>query len=609
MTKRKSQREPVVRQKQADGISKQQGIKLWWCLVLTLFLISGINLLGVNDTVNTSLVSHPDLMKVLFPISHILLSAIIACGLLLSWRKRNDLSKWLILAAFILSAVIYLLSFNPQLTPNGDNAEYLIVAKSIVEEGAAYRLDTPTKTRNTLANIGLPLLLLPIFKIWGMSLLKMKTLIFLLAIACFPLLLTLFKRLENRVFGSVLALIAFSSPYLVANSSTIMTEVPYLFWSLATMIAAMSYARASRRQAPLGLLVILLGGITLLTRAPGISVLLSVVIFLFIQIPFSKFMLFNWKTLLTNAHFLKFCGISVPLLFALVIWQIKLSNAGISHANIITNLSFSTSIPNNFVALNNVWGQMLFSDHSFRWFRLAPDVQLTPSHIGFLAAQLLCFFGLVLGLIRRQLPAIYTLLMLVVTIAGSQTPQERVIARYLTILVPFLIYYLYLGSSFLMAQLSHRLNSAVPKVISSQIPFLLLFYLFLVGMSANHFNVRTKSPVHNEYYDSFLTAAKWCGENLPPDAYVMSVKPRIVYIMSGLKGTSMASERDRYDEAWAKKKIEEIRIKNVTHLIVDAISVTTTKNIYPLLQNNPDKFEPMAVPGLNDKCTIVRVKK
>jgi hypothetical protein len=88
----------------------------------------------------------------------------------------------------------------------------------------------------------------------------------------------------------------------------------------------------------------------------------------------------------------------------------------------------------------------------------------------------------------------------------------------------------------------------------------------------------------------------------------MSVKPRIVYLYSGLPGAMVRGERDIYSAVYEKAKLEEIKSKGITHVIVDAISKATMDNIHPIIQNNPDKFEKLPVPGLEDKCTVVRVR-
>ncbi|NND32966.1 MAG: hypothetical protein HKN76_10265 [Saprospiraceae bacterium] len=136
---------------------------------------------------------------------------------------------------------------------------------------------------------------------------------------------------------------------------------------------------------------------------------------------------------------------------------------------------------------------------------------------------------------------------------------------------------------------------------------LALIILFAINLHGNSHNVYTKSAVYNEWYESFLSAAQWCGSNLPDDAFLMSIKPRIVYLYSGLKGMPMVSERDIYSIGYAELKLKEIKENQVTHLIVDAISNSTKKNIYPILNSNKEKFEAIPIANLNDKCTVVEV--
>jgi hypothetical protein len=197
--------------------------------------------------------------------------------------------------------------------------------------------------------------------------------------------------------------------------------------------------------------------------------------------------------------------------------------------------------------------------------------------------------------------------MLFLLLLASSTPQERVTLRYISVLIPYFFYHFYLGFSYLIGEVLNvfyvRKSMAAVKMMS------LLGLIFILGtnLNGNSYNVFTKSAVYNAWYSSFLEAARWCGKNLPPDAYVMSVKPRIVYLYSGLKGTFLVNERDSYSKTYEQEKLNQIKSGGITHIIVDAISNATKNNFYPILENNPDKFRALTVPGLEGKCTVVEV--
>ena len=73
-------------------------------------------------------------------------------------QSRKIDSIWLIVLFLAISS-LYVGSFFEVLAPNGDNAEYIINAKSIIELGGVYRLETPNQTPNSLASLGLPFLI------------------------------------------------------------------------------------------------------------------------------------------------------------------------------------------------------------------------------------------------------------------------------------------------------------------------------------------------------------------------------------------------------------------------------------------------------------------
>ena len=261
----------------------------------------------------------------------------------------------------------------------------------------------------------------------------------------------------------------------------------------------------------------------------------------------------------------------------------------------------------NFVAFKNVVGQLLFSPGSFRWYKQSAEFVLSPFNFYWLIILLFLIVGLVLDLKSRKLVAFYSIALIVVLMLASTTPQERVFMRYLSVIIPFLIYHFYSAIQWVILQLGNTRFKSLATVIPV-IPIVILSHMMVTHLTCNRYNVLTKGAVFNSWYKSFLTAAEWCGQHLPSNAYIMSVKPRIVYLYSGLPGFMVRGERDVYNAAYEKAKLEEIKSRGITHIIVDAISKATMDNIHPIIQNNPDKFEKLAVPGLEDKCTVVKVR-
>ncbi|MCB0685043.1 MAG: hypothetical protein KDC53_00920 [Saprospiraceae bacterium] len=514
-------------------------------------------------------------------------------------------SDWKIMGVFLLSGVLlYLGSFHGVLAPNGDNAEYIINAKSLVERGKILRLDVPSETPNPLASPLLPLMLAPIYMIWGFSVLPMKILILLFCLGSGILLYIFFRQDYTVSRSAILTMVSFTSPFLVASSNTIMTEGPYLFFSLLALIYIRKYWLSNVFSVTVYLLMLLFIILTYLTRAVGASLLLAAFLFLLTTVSWKKTIRDPGRNWFGKIEIKKILWLFIPVFAGMVLWQVMQAQQGVSQMGILINFDLLHHLSDNLVTLKNTLGQILFSPSSFRWYKQSADYDLASFNMVWLIILLVLFIGLGFDLYRRRLVAFYTICFVVLVLMASQTPQERVFMRYFSVMIPFLIYHLHSFTELITIVLNR--NQARP--LAAIIPLLILGHLYIANISSDRYNVRVKSAVFNDWYESFLSASKWCGENLPGDSYVMSVKPRIVYLYSGLHGMAATNDRDVYSEVYEKNKLDEIKAKKVTHIIVDAISKVSMESLYPVIQNNPDKFEKLPIPGLDDKCTVVRVR-
>jgi len=505
--------------------------------------------------------------------------------------------------------ILYVLSFNPILAPNGDNAEYIINAKSLVEKGAAYRLDTPTETRNTLASMGLPFLLSSVYAGWGIDIVKMKLVVLLFAFFILPALFYLYRLYLDFFPSALLTLVTFSSPYLISSSSSIMTEIPYLFWSLITLYVVQRYSDSKTLSWGSWVALFLLFGVTYTMRAVGSSLTVAAMIFFFVKVPWSELFKkhFSFKHDATGrANFLKFLSVVLPVVFLAILWKSMDKDGGISQLELFLNFDWKTHLLENGSSLHHVLGQSFLSSDTFRWFRQSPSHSLPIGSVLWLVIELTFLLGLIIELRKKNLLSIYVLCFLAVILLASMTPQEGVIMRYILVSIPLLVYHFYKGAVLMISWSTSRIN--VKQKVGVIATLAIILQMMAVNLDGNRYNVFTRGDVYNAYYESFLQAARWCGENLPEDAYILSVKPRIVYVVSGRKGLSIGSDvRTQYSAEYEASQLARIKSNKITHIIVDAISSSTMDNFYPVINNNKDKFEVIDVPNLNNKCTILRV--
>lgn len=577
---------------------------IFWVTVIVLIVIQIARLVGEDISPNENLIKNPDAFSLW---SYLTLTILILGFVILSFLHiREGLFKVMerigIISVAISALLVTALSFNPRLAPNGDNAEYVISAKSLADHGSVKRLYVPDEPSNSLASLGLPLMLTPIYKIWGLDIIKMKVLIFILSLVAIPLLFLVFNSVVDTWLSLLLTLVGATSPYLISSSSAIMTEIPFWCFSLATLYVGIRYQQVQKFNVLLFLLLLVLCFFSYLTRPVGISILLALVCLLLSHLPWNQ----GIRQVLKSLPGRKLLILFGFLLVGFFVVQWKQSQTGVSQTEILLSGSLVDRFFQNAFALSNVLPQMLVSSDTFLWFRNAPNVTLPPRSLFWMALLIVTLIGIGRGFLKKHLIAWYIVFFAIITLLASYTPQERVMVRYFSVILPFLIYYFVLGVSTILKPMLPQSPSA-KKIGTGLISIFLLGIVLVVNLSGNRHNMLVKSAVYNDYYDSFLRAAHWCGENLEKDAYVMSVKPRIVYLYSGLKGVDLIGDRDVYSEEWAQARLNEIRERGVTHIIVDVISKKTQETIFPLLQNHPSYFRRIDVPGLDEKCTVVEV--
>jgi hypothetical protein len=166
-------------------------------------------------------------------------------------------------------------------------------------------------------------------------------------------------------------------------------------------------------------------------------------------------------------------------------------------------------------------------------------------------------------------------------------------ARYFVVLIPFLIYYFFLGLSLVVNQGSRLsvsknfLHSIILVVLS-----IILFGNFL-GASDMIQHAHRSEPYSPEY-THFLDTAFWARDSSPKDAYFAVRKPTTFYLLSNRYATSYGLEGSNANLVWAesteKKLLDQYKTKNIGYIVLDRFSSSAYQLIYPIIKNNPDKF-------------------
>lgn len=524
-------------------------------------------------------------------------------------QDKNQYDHIVFIGVSVLILVVYVSTFTKEISLNGDNGEYLIITKSLVERGKVLRLETPTETPNSLASVGLPILLTPIYKLWGFDFVKMKALILLMGYSVFFLLYHLFNRKLGFALATMLAMVGVTSPYIVHNARDIMTETPFFFWSVVSLILITRYHESKHfNWKYYGLLF---GAIimTYLTRAVGIGLIAALILFLFSQISWSKLYKSETRTQVFNSlEFRKFFMIVIPFVIGGIIWQILQHQSGVSQAIILFNSNLAYQIEYNTNSAMTVIPQMLFRPETYRFQNFYNGATLVSLNLPYYIALLLLLIGLFNGLKSRNILAGFTVMTSLVIITASLTPKEMVIIRYLSILMPFLIYFMFTGTDILVQYILRRTkigNKA--RWVHKIIPLLVLSEIFFINMHGHSVNMTMSTVGNDPAYHDFMDVANWAKNNLPDDAYVVSVKPRLFYVLSGKKGTRLSTIEEEYSKDYEVEKLALFQKLGITHVVLDGVSGATRENIFPIVQNHPDMFQTLYIGAMSGTSSINKI--
>ncbi len=509
-------------------------------------------------------------------------------------KSDDKMTTIFTLLGFAAILILHYIAFNKAFEDVDDNASYMIAAKSLVDKGAPYFLYMPELKPDTEGALGLPIMLIPFYLIWGMNYVPMEVLIYFTMVGAVIMSFLLFRKMEGTIFAIIITILFATHPYIVSFSSIIMTEIPYIFWSLLALFLCLKFEESEKINWFLLITAALAIFMTYITRAIGIGFVVAAVVYFFVKSNIWQNIKQKTMPFYKDLAFKKFILISVLLFIFVIIYQIwTRSLGGASQAESLAKMSLWAQFSKNFGLVWDVLSQNIFCGKLAR-MEVNPKY-LEPVNIVWALVFLITFAGLIFSLFKKQLIGFYTMFVIIVLMVGNVATQPLVVSRYIIVFTPFLIYFLYLGIKSLIGLLDKKQQFAKA--------FGLIVFCFLLGNSfiGDAFNVQrsAKATLYEPPYKAFLDCAVWAKDNLPKDAIVASRKERIFYIFSdGLRGYKNFSltdnrmiEKKVTMEEYEKYKLDQFAKANTDYLILDTFTSSSVQIIFPIIQKNPDKFK------------------
>jgi len=487
----------------------------------------------------------------------------------------SDRKIFLILLLVFL--VLIILSYDPKLFTGGDNATYLILAKSLLQ-GSGYRdLFDPGTPPHTQYPPGFPLILIPGLLIFNNHFALVKFIIIGLSLGGFALFYLMLKRKGgNRNWLFPLSILAVS-PIMLEYSHWILSEIPYLFFSLLAVYLFERLAVLKRNNIIFFILMAISVAFVYFVRTIGVSLVLACLVFLLYKR--------RWKELVILAVIV---GIFI------IPWQIRNSKVAGQAGGYFQQ--FFAKNPYDPELGNITFPEYLsrvFTNFKLYAFFVVPQI-LFPVINSVLLLNVLgfaCLVLLVIGfiiIIKRKTLGTWELYLLFFTGITLSWPQVWSGDRFLIPMIPFLLYYIFIGLRYFCNWI--KLKNLATVIVVLMIILALTDSAKKIPTNLSNLSAYLKGDKYAGYstdWQRYFETLTWIEENTEKDAIVVSRKPQFTYLLGQRKSFLFQLSND------PKRVIDDFYQKKANYLLYDSFywTGTTRKYVGPVLQTYPDKFE------------------
>lgn len=495
----------------------------------------------------------------------------------------------------VFQLILLALQFTPDFSTNGDDARYYLLGKALHDGRGFRQIQFPTATVETTYPIVFPLLLSFVHFFSG-SILFAKIVQALLGALTTLMAFYLFRLYSRNLIVPLIALCA-TCATLAQFSSSLMSEIPYLFFSLlALYLYELSVKRPENRW--LFWLTILVSVFPMHCRSVGLA--------------------FSGSWLLANlltkryryvaAHALVLV-VTVVLFHMATSWsngyalQLVQRNTYNPEAGLVTPGEMVQRIMQNIQAYGSYILQRSL-------IPLPPET--SKGLAGMITAA--CLICVLAGWVRSLFGPMKFLSLYVFMYFGiflmwqTEWSSERFVAG----VIPFLYFFLLFGcegfldlafgakgTSFVQRLKSVAVTQA-EKVPRARLAFIwTVAALILISNAVFQVSFAKKQQDLTPDWKNFYSCADWIRDKTPPGAIVMNRKVELFYIRSKHAGVMYPYSRD------FNKIMKLIDDSQVEYVIFDnfAWTGTTREYLFPVIENFQDRFQ--MVYALNNPPTAI----
>lgn len=481
-------------------------------------------------------------------------------------RNQQYLFPVLIVLVFLVS---YSLTFDKKLAPLGDNASYYMLGQAIAQGEGFVNISKIDKTPNNHYPPGYPAIL-SLFMHFTESIIFFKILngLFLLGgMILFYLILS--RIIQHRGVAFIIIAFCLVNYHLLQYASMMMSEMPYLFFSLVAIWSFMnSEGEVAWYRNKNFILCLVALVIAYHIRSLGIALVGAVIL-----------------TLVIQRKWLPALGMGVGFVVLALPWFIRtqqlgggsymrqlmlinpyqpvLGKAGLSDflSRIGTNFSryITEEIPHSIFPFTEV-------DYAS-----SPDLGQWLSGIALL---FIVGFGIYKLPVYRWIILLYTIFTFAILMIW---PDVWVGVRFIVPLIPFLalgfFHSLYLGLQWM------------GKWVKKSVPvWTMLIILLFMFPSVNTLKKESGTNLHPAW-ENYYAMGQWLRRNDSSDVVVSCGKPTLFYLYSQTYTVRYAFEQD------PALLIEDLEKEKVDYVVIDQVYPNTIRYLLPALRAYPDRFE------------------
>ncbi|MBT3345554.1 MAG: hypothetical protein HN712_06775 [Gemmatimonadetes bacterium] len=477
------------------------------------------------------------------------------------------------LLAAALALLLSIWTFDTKLSLSGDNAEFVILARSLASGQGMTLINLPAPETATKFPPGFPLLLAPVAALSGSSgvdaglrgVFAMKCLVMLIFAGSAAALYLYARDLTGETKAVAVSLLAVTGPFTVSYACQVMSEIPYLMWSLLALgLVERGLRRPGWRQnyylwAGVGAMIL-----SCYTRSIGVALVGAATICLLARRDWSRALF-----------------ISVTFLAGMVPWAIRNALAGGSTYSQQLFLADPYQPGQGQLDLAGIlvrvgenmeqYGAGYVSQAILPAFPESPTIIAITSVVAMLALAvtvLHCMWR------RRHLLLLmyillYTAVLLVWPWSGT---------RFLVPILPLIWILVVESAADGLSQIRRRwTRNVAPGLVV--VVCLLALNLHGLGRVA-HFNSFDYLPQWRNYYDAGL----WLKRMTPSEAVVSCRKPFWLHLVSGRRTVAFALEEPAV-------LLEEFDRAGVDYAIVDQLGPSHTgRFLVPAIYSKAERF-------------------